>query len=130
MNEQAIADPYIDLSPSIATSPAVRPFSDPEFAREAGKKSAELRALRETSPEDRAQAAIQRKLGRLTSELLDAALGEGDFVALRATDRLKALQTALAYGLGRPGAAKPTDTVDETPTAAALFGQAPVSAAE
>jgi hypothetical protein len=104
------------------TEQAAKPFSDPDFAAEAGRKSAELRRLRETSPEDRAQAAIQRKLGRLTSELLDAALGEGDFVDLKATDRLKALQTALAYGLGRPGSAKPTDTAPEAPTAAALFG--------
>ncbi len=104
------------------TEQAAKPFSDPDFASEAGKKSAELRALRSGTPEDRAQAAIQRKLGRLTSELLDAALGEGDFADLKASDRLKALTTALQYGLGRPGAAKPTDTAPEAPTAAALFG--------
>ena len=99
-----------------------RPFDDPDFAREASKAGVEARALREKSPEDRAQLAIQRKLGRLTNELLQAALGEGDFADLKASDRLKALQTALAYGLGRPGASKPTDVTPEAPTAAALFG--------
>jgi hypothetical protein len=89
---------------------------------EAGKRSAEARAFAKSSPEDGAQAQIQRKLSRLTSTLLDAALGEGDFVDLKPADRLKALQTALAYGLGRPGAAKPTEETPETPTAAALFG--------
>jgi hypothetical protein len=101
---------------------APKPFSDPDFAREASLKAVEMRKLDQKSPEDRAQLAIQRKLGRLTSELLDAALGEGAFVDLKPTDRLKALTTALAYGLGRPGGAKSTDTAPEAPTAAALFG--------
>jgi predicted RNase H-like nuclease len=104
------------------TEQALKPFSDPDFAREAGLKSAEMRKLRDGTPEDRAQQAIQRKLGRLTSELLAAALGEGDFADLKASDRLKALQTALAYGLGRPGSAKPTDTAPEAPSASTLFG--------
>lgn len=93
--------------------------------QEAGRRSAEARAARNSSPEDAAQAQIQRRLNRLVTELLDAALGEGDFAELKAGDRLKALTTALAYGLGRPGAAKPTDEAPETPSAAALFGAPP-----
>ncbi len=112
-------------APNIEPDFRTRPFADPEFAAAAGRKSAEARARRSQSPEDRAQAAIQAKLGVLVRELLDAALGEGDFAELKPTDRLKALQTALAYGLGRPGAAKPTDEAPEPPSAAALFGSAP-----
>ena len=99
-----------------------KPFQDPEKAREAGLKSA---AAREKPAEERAHAQIQRRLTKLTAALLDAALGEGDFVDLKPTDRLKALSRALEYGLGRPGASKETTPEPELPSSATLFGGDP-----
>jgi hypothetical protein len=100
---------------------AVPPFSDPEKARAAGLRSAEVRARRDLTPEQQ----IEAELPRLTACLLDAALGRGSFGELKPADRLKALQTALAYGLGRPGARQEPETAPEPPSAASLFGSAP-----
>jgi len=89
--------------------------------REAGIRSAEVRARRDLTPEEQ----IEAELPRLMASLLDAALGRGSYGELKPADRLKALQTALAYGLGRPGARQEPETASEPPSAASLFGSAP-----
>lgn len=100
----------------------VRGFNDPEIQAAASRKGVEARerarALREGPPDAQIEAATPK----LVAELLDAALGKGDFASLKPSDRLKALQTALAYGLGRPGARQTADDGPEAPSAAALFG--------
>lgn len=94
---------------------------DSERGRAAGLASVEARKRRNDPPE----AQIEAELGRLVAELLDAALGRRAFGDLKPADRLKALQTALAYGLGRPGARQAPDEAPETPSAASLFGTPP-----
>lgn len=98
------------------------PFADPEKAREAASRSVSARKLRDELRKAPPDAQIEAATPQLVAELLDAALGRGDFRDLKAGDRLKALQTALAYGLGRPGTAKQAEPTPEAPTAAALFG--------
>lgn len=57
---------------------------DSERAREAAKLSHEARRRKkELTPEQRALEAIQGKLDKLVRELMDAALGEGDFEQLK-----------------------------------------------
>ena len=101
-----------------------RPF-DSETAREAGKRSAEMRARRrDKSPEERALEAIRERLGALTKELLSAALGEGAFADLKNEERLKAVVRALEWGLGRPTTVRPEQEAKATvPTAEELFGE-------
>ena len=105
-------------------APANRPFTDPERASAAGKASAEARRRRKAaSPETRALELIRSSVDKLTEELLDAALGKGAFVDLKATERLKALQRALEYGLGRPGAQREAEEAPaDLPTGESLFG--------
>lgn len=121
-----------------------------ETARAAGKASAEARRRkRDLSAEDRALDAIGRRLGDLTNELLDAALGEGDFAAhwvvppgareadglgiesgkpfyvpgLKPETRLTAILRALEWKLGKAPTAKPKVEEDkpEVPTSESLF---------
>jgi hypothetical protein len=91
---------------------------------EAAKRSHEARARRRTlSPEERASEAARTAAPELIRELLDAALGKGDFEAIKPEDRLKALTRALEYGIGRPGVRAREDGEPTTiPTAAELFG--------
>lgn len=93
-----------------------RPFGDPEAAAEAGRRSGEARRRKaEMTPEERALDAIGGKLGRLTDELINAALGEGDFAELKLETRVTALQRLLEWKLGRPAAVKPKSDPDDDP---------------
>lgn len=96
-------------------------------AAEAGRKGAEVRARkRDLTPEERALDAIKGKLSSLTNELMNAALGQGDFVDLKPETRVAALKTLMEYGLGKPTAqskTEPTDEGDTGPTPESLFAQ-------
>ncbi len=86
---------------------------DSEAAAEAGRKSGEARRRKaQMSPEDRALDAIGTRLGDLTSELIDAALGQGDFAELKLETRVTALQRLMEWRLGRPAAVKPKEDSD------------------
>jgi len=91
---------------------------------EAAARSAEVRRRKaDLSPEERAAEAARTAAPELIKELLDAALGRGDFAGLKGEDRLKALTRALEYGIGRPGTMRREDgTTTSIPTAAELFG--------
>jgi hypothetical protein len=92
---------------------APRTAWDADGAAEAGRKSGEVRRRRaEMSPEDRALDAIGEKLGELTSELIDAALGRGDFADLKLETRVTALQRLMEWRLGRPASVKPKEETD------------------
>ena len=83
---------------------------DAATAAEAGRRSGEARRRsRDLTPEDRAQDAISAALGRLTSELINAALGRGDFEDLKLDTRVTALLRLIEWKLGRPAAAKPKE---------------------
>lgn len=118
-------------------------FSDPEAAAEAGRLSGAIRRRKASmTPEERALDAIGRKLGPLTKELLDAALGEGDFASrveeyeedgetkrvfipgLKPETRLSAILRAMEWKLGKAPTAKRSEpeAETETPTAETVFG--------
>lgn len=81
-----------------------------ESASEAGKRSGESRRRKaELTPEERALEAIGRRLPQLVGELIDAALGQGDFVELKLETRVTALQRLMEWKLGRPAAVKPKE---------------------
>lgn len=111
--------------PGGALEAALPPFSDPEVQRDASLAGVEARKRRAELAKLPPDEQIAAELPRLVASLLDAALGRGSFGELKAADRLKALQTALAYGLGRPGTKKDPEEAPETPTAASLFGREP-----
>ena len=82
----------------------------PELARELGRKGGEARAeslrrKKEMTPEERAREVIMLKQERLVSELLDAALGQGDFAQLDLKTRVSATVKALEWSIGRPASA-------------------------
>lgn len=86
-----------------------------ESAAEAGKRSGEARRRRASlSPEERAREAIAAKSDRLVAELVNAALGEGDFVELKLETRVSALTRLLEWQLGRPASVKPKES-EEAP---------------
>jgi hypothetical protein len=91
---------------------------------EAGRRSGEMkRRQAPRTPEEKALDAIGQKLGRLTSALLDAALGEGDFEALDPKIRVTAVLRALEWRLGKPTVAKQQSPEEEPiPIPADLFG--------
>jgi hypothetical protein len=103
----------------------IAPFADAEKAAEAGRASAAAAKRRREAAKEAPEVQIAAELPALVASMLDAALGRGSFASLKPQDRLKALQTALAYGMGRPGTAKPAEEAPEPPSAAALFGAAP-----
>jgi hypothetical protein len=77
-------------------------------------------------PEERALDVIGRRLGDLTDELMDAALGEGDFTDLKPETRLTAILRAMEWKLGKAPTAKlepKKETPAEIPTGATLFEQ-------
>ena len=98
---------------------------DKDAAAEAGKKSGEARRRKsQKSPEERARDAIGSRLGDLTNELLDAALGQGDFVELKPETRLHAIFRAMEWGMGKPPTApkpEPPKTEKVIPTGEDLF---------
>jgi len=103
-------------------------FRDAEAAAEAGRRSAEVRRRKaQMSPEERALDAIGGKLGDLTKELLEAALGKGDFENLKPETRLTAILRAMEWKLGKAPTARRSepDESPEVPTAEGLFGGTP-----
>lgn len=94
-----------------------------EAAREAGRKGGLARArnakLKEDDPEAWAKQLFGSERAALTSALLDAALGRGDFHDLSPEKRLQALTKALEYAIGRPTPRK-DDGSPEPPPAAGL----------
>jgi hypothetical protein len=86
------------------------------------------------SPQERALDAISSKLGDLTRELLNAALGVGDFEELKPETRVAALKTLMEYGLGKPTAQAKVDPEADPerepgPSPASLFARPNVDAA-
>lgn len=80
-----------------------------ENARKGGLAKGENAKRRATmSPEERALEAIGGKLDKLSKELLDAALGEGDFEDLKKETRVAAILRAMEWRLGKPATVKPT----------------------
>ncbi len=87
---------------------------DEDTAAEAGRKSGEVRRRKASlTPEERALDAIGQKLGRLTNELIDAALGEGDFADLKLETRVSATRTLLEWKLGKAAAIRPKPSEEE-----------------
>jgi hypothetical protein len=111
---------------------------DSESAKAAQAASAETqRRQREMTPEQRALDAIGARLGQLTNELLEAALGRGDFAphfegegddkvfvaGLKPETRVSALIRAMEWRLGRPSTVKleAQKEAPSIPTGADLF---------
>jgi hypothetical protein len=97
---------------------------DTESAKAAQAASAEKQRLQhQLTPEQRALEAIGRQLGQLTSELIDAALGRGDFEKLKPETRVSALIRAMEWRLGRPSTVKleAQKEAPSIPTGADLF---------
>jgi hypothetical protein len=65
------------------------------------------------TPEERAFDAIGSKLDSLTNELIDAALGRGDFEGLKLETRVTALQRLMEWRLGKPASIKPKEEPDQ-----------------
>lgn len=106
------------VAPTVRAAHQAPPTAwDSEAAAEAGRRSGEVRRRKATmTPEERAQEAITRKLDRLVNELIDAALGEGDFGNLKLDTRVTALTRLLEWKLGRPASVKPAkEDPPETP---------------
>jgi hypothetical protein len=89
-----------------------------EMARLGGLASAEARKRRATmTPKERAIEAIRDKGDRLIQELLNAALGEGDFHDLELRSRTTALMRCTDYLIGKPTTMGPLETAssDDAP---------------
>lgn len=98
-------------------------FEDVEAAAEAGRRSGETRRRkRELTPEQRVQDAIASKLPQLTKELLDAALGLGDFEDLKLETRVATATRLVEWRIGRPAAVKPKEDDVEAEQAVAQDG--------
>ena len=83
------------------------------FAKKGGDaRAAQAKLRRDQSPEERAKAAISGSVENVAKELMQAALGVGDFIDLSAKDRLPAILRLLEYGLGKPSAMAPRDDTD------------------
>ena len=83
------------------------------FAKKGGEaRAAQAKLRRGQTPEERAKAAISGSVENVTKELMQAALGVGDFINLSAKDRLPAILRVLEYGLGKPSAMAPRDEAD------------------
>lgn len=97
---------------------------DSERARAAALKSAEVRKRKaELPPLDRALEAVKGKSESLVKELLKAAFGEDEFADLKPEVRLRAIERALEYGLGKPRVTRddPGPEEEAPPTADDLF---------
>lgn len=95
-----------------------------ETAAEAGRRSGEVRRRKRTmTPEERAMDAIGKHLDDLVKELVDAALGRGDFTELKLETRVTALQRLMEWRLGKPAAVKPKeeDPSPDEPSGDELF---------
>lgn len=84
---------------------------DAETAAEAGRRSGEVRRRKaQLSPEERVFNAIDKKSDKLVSELIDAALGDGDFAELKLETRVTALTRLLEWRIGKPKSAAPKES--------------------
>ena len=74
-----------------------------EYASKGGQASAERAERRRgMTPEQRVKEAFQASSEMLADELIDAALGRGDFEELDPKIRITAIVKAMEYGLGKP----------------------------
>lgn len=94
------------------------PFTDPEFAREAQRKSVESRKRRAEDPEGWLRARFADKAPQLSEQLLKAALGEDEWHELPLDKRLTALTKAMEYAVGKPTVQtkSPTQSVQPEPS--------------
>ena len=84
---------------------------DAESAAEAGRRSGEARRRKaELTPEERVFDAIDQKSDKLVKELIDAALGDGDFEELKLETRVTALTRLLEWRIGKPKSAAPKES--------------------
>jgi hypothetical protein len=106
--------------------PGGKPWT-PEEAREAARLSAEARRRKkDLTPAERAEEAAGKEAPALIKELLDAALGRGDFNSLGKELRLKALFRALEYSVGKPVTSKrPSGEAPEDEGFGELFDEEP-----
>ena|ERR1044071_1540182 len=104
--------------------PKAKPW-DSKTARLAAEKSVEARQRKSNmTPEERAIQAISGSVDKLAKELVQAALGQGDFADLKLELRVAALKTALEYGLGKPTTrAVPDDKSETVVTPDSLFAK-------
>ena len=97
------------------------PFTDPEVARAAQAKGTETKRRRAEEDAKDPEAAIRRLLGghrtELAQNLLDAAMGRGDWTNLPLDKRLQALTKAMEYAVGKPTTKR--DTPESEPPAPA-----------
>ena len=90
------------------------PF-DRENAKEMGQRGAEARRQKakqraEISADARAREVLASNAEALARELLNAALGRGDYAEeLKPRDRMQAVIKALEWGIGRPTPASPPE---------------------
>lgn len=120
-NRAESAEPSLEGVPGTvrAAYTAPRTAWDSEAAAEAGRRSGEARRRRrDMSPEDRVRDSISGQSDALVAELIDAALGKGDFEDLKLETRVTAITRLLEWQLGRPAAVKPKEE-QETPAAPA-----------
>lgn len=97
---------------------------DSESARAAALLSAEARKRRaEMNPLDRALESLKAESPALVKELLKAAMGKDEFSDLKVEVRLRAIERALEYGLGKPRVTRddPGPEEEAPPTADDLF---------
>ncbi len=112
-------------------------MKDPVAAgRKGGLKSGQARAEKAAQRADlRARLLFENQAERVAQELLNAALGEGEWSRdgqpiLDAKERVAILKTCLEYGVGRPRPQDPKDpqgTNDEAPTGIKFGVRAPTS---
>lgn len=83
------------------------PAWDSESAREAAKKSAEVRRRnKDMTPAERVQKKAAQKSDVIMDDLIKAAMGEPPFHELALEKRTDLMKTVLAYGVGRPTTSK------------------------
>ena len=75
---------------------------DPESAKAASEKAAEVRAERAAQRRADPLFLLREKSADLVADLLKAATGQAPYASLPADKRLAALLRALEYGIGRP----------------------------
>lgn len=85
-----------------------------EYARQAVAARTQKRTKSPQEIFDAAQA-------KLAGQLVDAAMGRGDFAELPAKERLQATIKALEFGIGRPTQQKPQEAKKHVATPEDLF---------
>lgn len=85
----------------------------PETAKEAQKKSAEVRRRRKLlTPAERVRDIAAADADAAIRDLIKGAKGQGEYETLSPKERLDMWKTVLAYGVGRPTSSKVTQAED------------------